>query len=253
MRRLLSLAAVALAAVAVSAPAQAQTRDWLNNGSAYSAPDRQSYYDSRRVAYDNGFREGAKQGEKDGRSNRAFAYQDDKTYQRGDKGYHREYGTIDRYRQTFRTGYAAGYSDGYQRYAPAYSSGGYGNGRYGQGRAVPRNGGVWGGTAGPYPQQYPQQYPQYPQYPTYPQYPATYGGYGSVRDIAAQNGFNDGVEKGAEDARKNRSYDPLRHDWYRSADRHYESQYGSREDYKNFYRDGFKSGYDRGYRQGLYR
>lgn len=250
MKRSLLFTAVALAALAFSAPAQAQTRGWLDNDRAYSAPDQQSYYDARRVAYDNGFREGIKTGEQDGRKNRPFAYQDEKTFQRADKGYHREYGTLDRYRQTFRTGYAAGYSDGYQRYAPSSGYGGYGNGRYGRGRAVPRrDGGVWGGTAGGYP----QQYPQYPQDPgSYGQY-GQYGRYGGARDVAGQNGFQDGLEKGAEDARKNRSFDPLRHAWYRSGDRHYESRYGSREEYKDYYREGFKAGYERGYREGWYR
>jgi hypothetical protein len=265
MKRSVFFTTVALAAFALSAPAQAQTRGWLDNGPAYSAPDRQSYYDARRVAYDSGFREGIKQGEKDARGNRPFRYEDEKTFQRADKGYHREYGTLDRYRQTFRTGYAAGYSDGYRRYAPGYGggygNGGYGDGRYGdgrygdgrygdgrygddryeRGRAVPRrDGGVWGGTAGGYPQQYPQ-------------YPGSYGQYGGYRDIASQNGFNDGLEKGAEDARKNRSFDPLRHDWYRSGDRHYESRYGSREQYKDIYREAFRAGYERGYREGRYR
>jgi flagellar biosynthesis/type III secretory pathway protein FliH len=251
MKRSLVLSAFALAAFGFSAHAQAQTRGWLDNTQAYSAPDQQSYYDARRTAYDNGFREGVKQGEKDAQKNRSFAYQDEKTFQRADKGYHREFGALERYRQTFRNGYAAGYSDGYQRYRPAYGNGGYGNpgygnpgygnGRYGQGRAIPRDDrGVWGGTAGGYPQ-------------SYPQYPGTYGGYGSYRDIASQNGFNDGLEKGAEDARKNRSFDPLRHEWYRSGDRHYESRYGNREQYKDFYREAFKAGYERGYRDGRYR
>lgn len=247
--RSLFLGAFALA-LGFASHAQAQTHGWLGNTPSYSAPDQQSYYDARRTAYDNGFREGVKQGEKDAQKNRPFSYQDEKTFQHADKGYHREFGTLERYRQTFRNGYATGYSDGYQRYAPSYGYGGYGNpgygnGRYGQGRAVPRadRGGVWGGTAGGYPQQYPQ----------YPQSPGSYGPYGSYRDIASQNGFNDGLEKGAEDARKNRSFDPLRHDWYRSGDRHYESRYGSREQYKDLYREGFKAGYDRGYREGWYR
>jgi hypothetical protein len=252
MKRSVLFATVALAAFAFSVPAQAQNRGWLDNDPAYSARDQQSYYDSRRVAYDAGFREGIRQGEKDARGNRPFRYEDEKTFQRADKGYHREYGTLDRYRQTFRTGYAAGYSDGYRRYAPAYrgygnrgyGNGGYGDGRYERGRAVPRRDGeVWGGTAGGYPQQYPQ----------YPQYPGSYGQYGGYRDIASQNGFNDGVEKGAEDARKNRSFDPLRHEWYRSGDRHYESRYGSREQYKDIYREAFRAGYERGYREGRYR
>ena len=44
---------------------------------------------------------------------------------------------------------------------------------------------------------------------------------------AYPNGVNDGFEKGREDARKRRSYDPLRHEWYRDGDRDYSSEYGS--------------------------
>jgi hypothetical protein len=35
------------------------------------------------------------------------------------------------------------------------------------------------------------------------------GRYGGYNDVAFQNGANDGYEKGLEDARKNRSFDPL--------------------------------------------
>ena len=134
MRRLFLVPALGVAALALTAPLQAQTRGWRDDGRAYSA--QQSFYDSGRVAYDNGFREGLKQGEKDGRKSDPFRYQDEKTFQRADKGYHREYGSVDRYRQSFRTGYSTGYSEAYQRYAPNYGYGG--NGRYGNGRAVPR-------------------------------------------------------------------------------------------------------------------
>jgi hypothetical protein len=241
MRRLLLVPALGLAALALTAPVQAQTRGWLDDERAYSA--RQSYYDSGRVAYDNGFREGLKQGEKDGRKNDAFRYQDEKTFQRADKGYHREYGSLDRYRQSFRTGYSAGYSDGYQRYAPNYGYGG--NGRYGNGRTVPR-----GNVGGPYG--YPNGYPNN-RGTVSPSSPGSYGRYGGYNDFAFQNGANDGYEKGLEDARKNRSFDPLRHDWYRSGDRHYENRYGSKDQYKNVYREGFRDGYDRGFRDGRYR
>jgi flagellar biosynthesis/type III secretory pathway protein FliH len=251
MRRLLLVPALGVAALALTAPAQAQTRGWLDDGRSYSAPAQQSYYDSGRVAYDNGFREGLKQGEKDGRKNDRFAYQDEKTFQRADKGYHREYGPADRYRQSFRTGYAAGYSQGYQRYAPTYGygngNGGYGNNGRGNGRAVRRP-----DPRGPY------GYPDTGRYPTYPQqYPGSNGQYGqyggSYSRIAVQNGVNDGYEKGVEDARKNRSFDPLRHAWYRSGDRHYEGRLGSREQYKDLYRQGFRDGYERGFREGRYR
>ena len=237
MKRLLLVSALGVAALALTAPAQAQTRGWIDDGRSYSA--QRSYYDSGRTAYDNGFREGVKQGEKDGRKNDRFRYQDENTYRQGDKGYHREYGPVDRYRQSFRTGYAAGYSEGYQRYARSY--GDAATGRYGDGRAVPRRDtGAYG-------------YPNRQTYPTAPQYPGSYSRYGGYLDLAVQNGSNDGYVKGAEDARKNRSFDPLRHAWYRSGDRHYESRFGPRDQYKDLYRQGFRQGYERGFREGRYR
>jgi flagellar biosynthesis/type III secretory pathway protein FliH len=251
MRRLMLVPALGVAALALTAPVQAQTRGWLDDSRAYSA--QQSFYDSGRVAYDNGFREGLKQGEKDGRKNDPFRYQDEKTFQRADKGYHREYGPLDRYRQSFRTGYSAGYSEAYQRYAPnnVYNGNGrygQGQGRYGQGRAVPR--GDVGGYG--YPNTYPNSYPNN-RGTVYPSYPGSYGGYGGYGNAAIQNGVNDGYEKGLEDAHKNRSFDPVRHDWYRSADRHYDNRYGSKDQYKDLYRQGFRDGYDRGYSDGRYR
>ncbi len=222
MKRLFLIPALAAAALALSVPARAQSAGWPDADRLGYA--QRSYNDAQRAAYDNGFREGVKQGENDGRRNNAFAFQDERTYQRADKGYHREFGTLERYRTSFRSGYSAGYSDGYQRYGRNY---GY-NGRpdYSRGPG------------------YPTAYPRYPQ-----QSPG-YRGYGSP---AFQNGASDGFEKGVEDARKNRSYDPRRHSWYRSGDRHFEGRYGSRELYKDVYREGFTDGYDRGYREGRYR
>ena len=75
----------------------------------------------------------------------------------------------------------------------------------------------------------------------------------ATHSLAFDNGSRDGYEKGREDIRKNRSFDPLRHSWYRSGDRHYEGQYGSRDEYKNIYRRGFQQGYERGYQEGRYR
>jgi flagellar biosynthesis/type III secretory pathway protein FliH len=245
MTRLFLIPALGLAAFVSTTPAQAQTRGWLDSGRSYSESPQASSYDSRRLAYDNGFREGLKEGEKDGRKNDRFAYQDERTFQRADKGYHREYGPMDRYRQSFRSGYADGYSDGYQRYTRGYGanqSGGYENGR-----AVPRR--------DTYPNgRYPNSRDTYPNRNGYPGYPTgSYGGYGAYGSTAVQNGVNDGYEKGVEAARTNRSFDPLRHAWYRSGDRHYESRDGSREQYKDLYRQGFRDGYDRGFREGRYR
>jgi len=218
----LAVTAGAHAQYAPSSGANAQSPGWIdNNRAAAYARDRRSYYDSRRVAYDNGFREGVRQGEKDGRKRDRFAYQDEKTFQRADKGYHREFGDVERYRQSFRGGYAAGYTEGYQRVAPRGRYGDYGDWRDDRRGPYDQRGGTYRGGSYRYP--------------------------GQV-EIAVQRGLDDGYEKGIEDARRNRSFDPLRHAWYRAGDRRYEGRFGSREQYKDLYRQGFQEGYERGYR-----
>ncbi len=83
------------------------------------------YAEARRAAYDNGFREGLKEGEKDGRGRDRFEYRDERDFQRADVGYHRNYGDVDRYRQSFRAGFIDGYGQAYGRYnrGGSYSSG----------------------------------------------------------------------------------------------------------------------------------
>lgn len=184
------------------------------------------YYDGRSAPYEQGYREGVDEGEKDARRGDPFSFRDEREFQRGDRGYQRRYGDRDRYRQLFRRGYAEGYSAGYRRYA-GYARN---DGRYNRGGAR---------GSGPYDPRYGGG-----------SYPG--GGYGYYSP-AFDNGARDGYEKGVEDARKNRSFDPLRHSWYRSGDRRYERRYGSREDYKNLYRRGFQQGYERGFREGRYR
>lgn len=94
------------------------------------------------------------------------------------------------------------------------------------GRAVPRGG------------QYPDSYP-YPD----SRYPQQRDGYGYASD-AFRRGYDDGIVKGREDVRDGDSFDPARHGWYRSADRGYNSRFGSREDYRSDYRRGFLAGYE---------
>ena len=77
-------------------------------------------------------------------SREARAYQDNRTWQRGDKGYNRSYGDAERYRQQFRDRVLGRLPDGY---AHARYSG------YGNGRAVPRQD-VYG-----YPGVYGNSYP----------------------------------------------------------------------------------------------
>lgn len=208
-----------LVAVALAEPARAQL---IGNNQllAYSVDERSSYADARRSAYDNGYREGIREGERDARRGDRFEFRDERTFRDGDKGYRRQYGDRERYRQAFRSGYAAGYSDAYQRLA------GRDNRRW-------ERDGRYRGDAG-----------------------YGYGGYrngGYAYAPAFESGARDGYEKGVEDARKNRSFDPVRHKWYRDAERHYRGEYGSRDQYRDIYRRGFQQGYERGYREGRYR
>lgn len=71
--------------------------------------------------------------------------------------------------------------------------------------------------------------------------------------VAYDNGYQDGLEKGREDRGDNDSFDPVRHSRYRSADRGYNSRYGTREQYKLTYRDGFEAGYAQGYGRNVRR
>jgi hypothetical protein len=80
-----------------------------------------------------------------------------------------------------------------------------------------------------------------------------YGNYGrgsrySVNSPAFQNGYRDGMTKGREDGEDRDRYDASRHNWYRSANRGYESRYGARSNYQELYRQGFNAGYTEGYR-----
>ena len=111
------------------------------------------------------------------------------------------------------------------------------DGRPVTGRAVPR-GSEYPGTYGYPDSRYPSQYPD-------TRYPSQRGAYGTV---GFDNGYRDGLEKAREDTRDGDRYDPARHGWYKSANRGYNSRYGSRDDYAREYRDGFLQAYRETYR-----
>jgi hypothetical protein len=226
-KQLLVIGAACVAVVVFNGRAEAQINGWLNQRPSYSDDYRQSYYEARRIAYDNGYREGLRDGESAARHRRPFDIQREKDWRKADAGYNRSYGDKDRYRDSFRSGYSDGYRAAYDR----VYDGGYYDGRSGR-----RDGG-WNR----YPGNYPQNGRNYPY--------GRYGDYGTgVAHIAFQNGLNDGYEKGLDDARDRKYPDPRRQKWYREGDRHYEGRYGSREAYKDQYRRGFEEGYQRAYR-----
>lgn len=67
--------------------------------------------------------------------------------------------------------------------------------------------------------------------------------------FAYRSGYADGCEKGRDDGRDRRTFDPMRHRRYRSADHNYDRRYGPRVEYERAYRDGFWTGYAAGYRE----
>lgn len=167
-------------------------------------------------AYARGYDEGRERGEGDARRNRPFDYRRHDVYRDADEGYRG--GDRNAYRSLFRQGFAAGYDEGFRRFARSES--GY------PGRRYP-------GTAAP---NYPGNYPA-------PNYPVT------RVSPAAQNGYRDGLAQGRDDAHDRDRYDPVRASRYREGDHDYNSRYGPREDYKRQYRAAFEQGYEQGYRE----
>ena len=68
-------------------------------------------------------------------------------------------------------------------------------------------------------------------------------------DRAYRNGFDEGRQQGANDARRGRSFDYSRHDEYRDADQGYRNANISRNEYRQVFRQGFVDGYNEAYRQ----
>jgi hypothetical protein len=229
-------AALGLAATTASA----QTNGWLGGAAAYAGDDyRAPYQDGRRVAYDNGYRDGVKRGEDAARAGRQFNVEVERAYRSADDGYTSAYGDRSRYRDDYRGGFAQGYRDGYNRLGTS--------GNYGYGTSRNNGAPVYGNNG----------------YPVYGNNGPVYGNNGTVRGNngyggnygygpstsygAFQNGAADGYKKGLEDVQNRRAPDVTRQKWYRGGDHNYDSAYGSKDAYKVDYRRGFEQGYSQAY------
>lgn len=73
---------------------------------------------------------------------------------------------------------------------------------------------------------------------------------GAFSEPAYARGYAEGFDKGRDDYDDRDRYDPVSHREYRDGDRGYNSNYGSRDLYKQHYREGFREGYEDGYRGG---
>lgn len=74
------------------------------------------------------------------------------------------------------------------------------------------------------------------------------------RDPGRARGFSDGFNRGVQDRRDNRRFDPERHKEVRQGTAPgYNKSFGSRDRYTFEYRDGFRQGYEDGFRRAYAR
>jgi hypothetical protein len=112
MNRRTLAAAIALATIAAATPSQAGVQVGIHIGSDRGYYDR-GRLDVRRIAFDNGYRDGLREGEKDDRRDDRYAYRDEKRYRQADAGYRRELGSRYAYAYSYRRGFEEGYRLGY--------------------------------------------------------------------------------------------------------------------------------------------
>jgi hypothetical protein len=75
---------------------------------------------------------------------------------------------------------------------------------------------------------------------------SNYGNYGYGSN-AYDQGYQDGLYTGANDARRGQTYDPERSHFYKHGAGGFLSIFGSPASYSMAYRDGFVRGYEEGY------
>ena len=80
------------------------------------------------------------------------------------------------------------------------------------------------------------------------------GGYGNEYQIAANQGYQDGLYTGSNDAQRRQNYDPQRSHFYRNGHGNNGGyggygRYGNSYQFQQAYRDGFLRGYNDGYRR----
>ena len=77
------------------------------------------------------------------------------------------------------------------------------------------------------------------------------GGYGNEYQIAANQGYQDGLNTGSNDAQRRQNYNPQRSHFYRNGhgDNGGYGRYGNSYQFQQAYRDGFVRGYSDGYRR----
>jgi hypothetical protein len=183
------------------------------------------------IAQQNGYNDGLRKGQEDAREGHNNPTGTNE-YRRATNGYDSRMGDRYQYQQAYRQAFLQGFAQGQNQ---AYN-GGYGNnGGYGRSGDYGRNGG----------------YGNYPNNGGYGRNTG-YGGYGNdIYRVAQQNGYNDGLRKGQQDAREGHN-NPTGTNEYRRATNGYDSRMGDRYQYQQAYRQGFLQGFSEGQSYGRY-
>jgi hypothetical protein len=74
----------------------------------------------------------------------------------------------------------------------------------------------------------------------------------NVFQVARQQGYSYGMNVGAADAQRGRSFNPQRSRYYRDGTGGYNSYYGNRGQYRQVFRQAFLQGYREGYQRFAY-
>src|SRR5688572_9842025 len=103
----------ALLSVTLLTPACASAQGWPGrNGPGWAVGQQASRFG---IGSDSGYTEGSGEGERDARQRRSYGLRRHDAYNDGDRGYNRNQGDRDRYRDEFRRGFETGYRDGFGR------------------------------------------------------------------------------------------------------------------------------------------
>jgi hypothetical protein len=168
----------------------------------------------RQTALNAGYNEGIKAGREDRQRGRRADYRGLSTYQKATKDYSSRLGDRELYRHYFREAFENGHND------EGYAQGG-GNRDY-RDRDRDRNGDGYG----------------------------NYGGSFQLRQTALNAGYNEGMEKGRNDRKKNSHSDYRGFSAYQKATSDYSSKLGDRDLYRQYYREAYENGYNDGYDGG---
>lgn len=211
-----------------------------------SAAWAQNYRDTAR---NTGYADGLDKGSNDARQNKSFDLNRHDAYKDADHGYRDSFRNKADYQRMYRQSFERGYREGFQR------TSGVPGGRQQPGMR-PSPGVGPDNQAGP-PGHWPvpgrrvgqrrrdEQQGGFGQRGRDEQP----GGYGrAMAEAARNNGYNDGLEKGRNDASQRKSSNPNRHDAYKDADHGYSGSFGDKQAYKNAYRQAFVQGYQEGFR-----